>query len=55
MIKKVKESRKDKIVSKRKALTSAGKGKAIIWTRVSSEEQYKTNNSIDTQLEACYK
>ena len=53
MIKKVKETRKDKIVSKRKALTESGKGKALIWTRVSSEDQYRNNNSLDTQLEAC--
>ena len=55
MIKKTKKTSIDKIVSKRKALTASGKGKAVIWTRVSSEEQYKTNNSIETQKTACYR
>ncbi len=55
MIKKTKKTSIDKIVSTRKALTASGKGKAVIWTRVSSEEQYKTNNSIETQKTACYR
>ena len=55
MIKKVKETHIDKVISKRKSLTANSKGKAVIWTRVSSEEQYKNNNSIDTQLTACYR
>ena len=53
MIHKNKKTQYDKIVEKRKALTRQGKGKAAIWTRVSSEEQYKNNRSIDTQKEAC--
>ena len=55
MIKKTKETRIDKIISKRKSLTASGKGKAATWTRVSSEEQFKSNNSIDTQLDACHR
>ena len=55
MIKKVKETRIDKIISKRKSLTASGKGKAVTWSRVSSEEQFKNNNSIDTQLAACHR
>ena len=55
MIKKTKETRIDKIISKRKSLTADGKGKAVTWTRVSSEEQFKNNNSIDTQMEACHR
>lgn len=54
MIKKSKNTNFDKIISKRKSLTASGKGKAAIWTRVSSEEQFKSNNSIDTQLSACH-
>ena len=54
MIKKNKNTNFDKIISKRKSLTASGKGKAAIWTRVSSEEQFKSNSSIDTQLSACY-
>ena len=53
MIRKRKEKGIDKIISKRKYLTSISKGKVAIWTRVSSEEQYRSNNSIDTQLTAC--
>ena len=53
MIKKVKTKSIDKIISKRKALTASGKGKAVLWTRVSSEEQFVNNNSIDTQRDAC--
>ena len=54
MIKKSKNTNFDEIISKRKSLTASGKGKAAIWTRVSSEEQFKSNSSIDTQLSACY-
>ena len=54
MIKKSKKTSIDKIISTRRTLTASGKGKAVIWTRVSSEEQFKHNNSIDTQLAACY-
>ena len=55
MIKKKKKIGIDQIISRRKSLTASGKGKAATWTRVSSEEQYKSNNSIDTQLEACHR
>ena len=55
MIKRKKKIGIDQIISRRKSLTASGKGKAATWTRVSSEEQYKSNNSIDTQLEACHK
>ena len=55
MRKKVKTTGIDKIISNRKALTASGKGKAATWTRVSSEEQFKSNNSIETQLEACHR
>ena len=54
MIKKSEKTSIDKIISTRRTLTASGKGKAVIWTRVSSEEQFKHNNSIDTQLAACY-
>ena len=54
MITKVKRTCFDKIISRRKSLTAMGKGKAATWTRVSSEEQFRSNNSIDTQLEACH-
>ena len=55
MIKKKKKKDADAIASQRKSLSANGKGKAITWTRVSSEEQYKSNNSINTQLTACHK
>ena len=55
MIKKKKKIGIDQIVSRRKSLTASGKGKAATWTRVSSEEQFKSNNSIDTQLDACHR
>ena len=55
MIRKSKKHGIDEIISRRKSLTASGKGKAATWTRVSSEEQYKSNNSIDTQLEACHR
>ena len=55
MIKRKKNIGIDQIISKRKALTASGKGKAATWTRVSSEEQFKSNNSIDTQLDACHR
>ena len=54
MIKKQKKTRIEKIVEKRLAISKDGKGKAVIWTRVSSEEQFKTNHSIETQMNACY-
>ena len=53
MIKKQKKTRVEKIVEKRLAISKSGKGKAVIWTRVSSEEQFKTNHSIQTQMDAC--
>ncbi len=53
MIKKQKKTRIEKIVEKRLAISKSGKGKAVIWTRVSSEEQFKTNHSIQTQMDAC--
>ena len=53
MAKKTSLTEIEKVVNKRKSITANGKGKAVIWTRVSSEEQFKNNNSIDTQLEAC--
>ena len=49
MIKTKKKVGIDQNVSRRKSLTASGKGKAATWTRVSSEEQYKSNNSIYTQ------
>ena len=55
MIKKKKKYGIDQIISRRKALTASGKGKSATWTRVSSEEQFKSNNSIDTQLDACHR
>ena len=55
MIKKQKHNKIDKIISKRKSITANGKGKAVTWTRVSSEEQLKSNNSIETQLSACHR
>ena len=45
--------RYERIVAERKALTKSNRGKAVIWTRVSSEDQYKHNFSIDTQKNAC--
>lgn len=53
MIHKNKKTKYDKIIERRKALTKQGKGKAAIWTRVSSEGQYKGNSSIDTQKAEC--
>ena len=38
MIKKTKKNDVDPIVNQRKALSANGKGKAITWTRVSSED-----------------
>ena len=55
MIKKTKKNDVDPIVNQRKALSANGKGKAITWTRVSSEEQFKSNYSINTQITACHK
>ena len=55
MIKKQKHNKIDKVISKRKSITANGKGKAVTWTRVSSEEQLKSNNSIETQLNACHR
>ena len=55
MIKKQKHNKIDKVISKRKSITASGKGKAVTWTRVSSEEQLKSNNSIETQITACHK
>ena len=55
MKRKIKNISAEQIISRRKALTANGKGKAATWTRVSSEEQFRNNNSIDTQLEACHR
>ena len=51
MIKKKKKIGIDQIISRRKSLTASSKGKAATWTRVSSEEQYKSNNSIYEKLD----
>ena len=53
MIKKKKVSKEEKIIERRKELAKNGQV-AAIWTRVSSADQYKTNCSIETQLEGCY-
>lgn len=45
-----KRTKDEKIIEARKKMP--GK-RAIIWTSVSSAEQYKTNNSIATQVNAC--
>ena len=55
MIKKSKKTKASKIVERRAKITQEGKGKAIVWTRVSSEEQFRTNHSIQTQIDACDK
>ena len=52
MIKKKKISKEEKIIERRKELAKNGQV-AAIWTRVSSADQYKTNCSIETQLEGC--
>ena len=55
MIKKKKTdnlSREERIIKKRKELAQNEKV-AAIWTRVSSADQYKHNNSIPTQIAAC--
>ena len=54
MIKRVKKTREEKIVEARKELAKKEKV-AAIWTRVSSADQYKSNCSIETQLESCRK
>ena len=45
-------SREERIIRKRKELAKKEKV-AAIWTRVSSADQYKNNNSIPTQIAAC--
>ena len=52
MIKKKKVSKEERIIERRKELAKNGQV-AAIWTRVSSADQYKTNCSIETQLEGC--
>ena len=52
MIKKQKKTREERIIERRKELAKNEKV-AGIWTRVSSADQYKTNCSIETQLESC--
>ena len=52
MIKKLKKTREEKIVDKRKEFAKKEKV-AAIWTRVSSADQYKSNCSIETQIESC--
>ena len=52
MIKKKKLTREEKIVEKRQELAKAG-AVAAIWTRVSSEDQFKHNCSIETQRRSC--
>ena len=50
MIKKKKKSKAEGIVEKRNASTERV---AVIWSRVSSADQFKHNNSIQTQIDAC--
>ena len=55
MIKKKKTdnlSREERIIKKRNELAKKEKV-AAIWTRVSSADQYRNNNSIPTQIAAC--
>lgn len=54
MIKKKRKylSKEERIIEKRKQLAKEKKV-AAIWTRVSSADQFKKNNSIETQVEAC--
>ena len=52
MIKKVKKTREEKIIDRRNDLAKKEKV-AAIWTRVSSADQYKSNCSIETQIESC--
>ena len=49
---KKRKTRNNIIVEKRKELAKQEKV-AYIWTRVSSADQFKKNNSIETQLESC--
>ena len=50
MIKKRKKSKAEGIIEKRNASTDKV---AVIWSRVSSADQFKHNNSIQTQIDAC--
>ena len=50
MIRKKKKSKAEGIIEKRNALTDKV---AVIWSRVSTAEQFKHNNSIQTQIDAC--
>ena len=52
MIKKQKKTKDERILERRKELAKKEQV-AAIWTRVSSADQYKTNCSIETQLEGC--
>ena len=54
MIKRVKKTREEKIVEARAMLAKKEKV-AAIWTRVSSADQFKSNCSIETQIESCRK
>ena len=51
--KKLKLTREERIIEARKTLAAKEKV-AAIWTRVSSADQYKSNYSIETQLNGCY-
>ena len=50
MIRKKKKSKAEGIIEKRNASTDKV---AVIWSRVSSADQFKHNNSIQTQIDAC--
>lgn len=52
MIKKIKKTREEKIIDRRNDLAKKEKV-AAIWTRVSSADQYKSNCSIETQVDSC--
>ena len=54
MIKHVRKTREEKIIETRQRLAQKEKV-AAIWTRVSSADQFKSNCSIETQLESCRK
>ena len=50
MIKKKRKSRAESIIERRK---NSPEQVAVIWSRVSSADQLKHNNSIQTQIDAC--
>lgn len=54
MIKHVRKTREERIIEARQRLAQKEKV-AAIWTRVSSADQFKSNCSIETQIESCRK